>query len=180
VPERAPAEEADVSEPDPETTMVLSYLGAQRRHVLGILEGLDEDALRRSVQPSGWSCLGLVRHLAIDVEQFWFAGTVAAEPAVIERATTGPDDGWQVGPEVSGESVLELYREQCRRSDEIITGTSLDAAPAWWPEEMFGSWRMDDLREVVLHVLAETATHAGHLDVVREQMDGRQWMVLTD
>jgi hypothetical protein len=164
----------------PETAMLSSYLGAQRRHVLGILEGLDEEALRGPVQPSGWTCLGLVQHLTVDVERFWFAGAVAADQAVIDRALAGPDDGWQVGPEVPAEQVLEAYREQCRRSDEILTSTPLAAAPSWWPEELFGSWRMDDLREVALHVLVETATHAGHLDVVREAIDGRQWMVLTD
>ena len=37
---------------------------------------------------------------------------------------------------------------------------------------------MDNLREVVLHVITETATHAGHLDAVRELIDGRTWMVL--
>ncbi len=53
-----------------ESKTLLSYLGAQRDHVLGILEGLDEDVLRRPVLPSGWTCLGLVRHLALDVERF--------------------------------------------------------------------------------------------------------------
>jgi Protein of unknown function (DUF664) len=56
----------------------------------------------------------------------------------------------------------------------------LDNAPAWWPEDLFGSWRLNDLREILLHVIAETATHAGHLDAARELIDGRQWIVLTE
>ena len=56
--------------PGRESTTLLFYLSAQRKHVLGILEGLDEDALRRPVLPSGWTCLGLVQHLALDVERF--------------------------------------------------------------------------------------------------------------
>jgi hypothetical protein len=63
--------------PGGESAMLLSYLNVQRNHVLGILEGLDEEALRRPVLPSGWNCLGLVQHLALDVERFWFRGTVA-------------------------------------------------------------------------------------------------------
>jgi len=55
-----------------------------------------------------------------------------------------------------------------------------DAAPALWPEELFGDWRLDNLREVILHVLTETAVHAGHLDAVRELIDGRTWLVLTE
>jgi hypothetical protein len=40
--------------------------------------------------------------------------------------------------------------------------------------------RLDNLREILLHVIAETATHAGHLDAARELIDGRQWIVLTE
>ncbi len=52
-------------------------LDHQRAHVLGILEGLSEDDLRRPVLPSGWSCLALLRHLTLDVERFWFPGVIA-------------------------------------------------------------------------------------------------------
>jgi hypothetical protein len=44
---------------------------------------------------------------------------------------------------------------------------------------VFGGWRLDDVREIVLHVIAETSCHAGHLDAVRELIDSRQWIVLT-
>ena len=162
-----------------ETELLLAYLNAQRKHVLGILDGLDEEALRRPVLPSGWSCLGLVRHLALDVERFWFRGTVAGEQAVIDEVAQAPDDAWQVGPDVPVEAVLDLYREQTELANAVITTTRLDAAPAWWPEELFGGWRLDNLREVILHVLTETAVHAGHLDAARELIDGRTWLVLT-
>ena len=75
----------------PELTVLLGALNAQRRHVLGILEGLDEDALRRPVLPSGWSCLALVQHLALDDERFWFQGVVAADRAVIDQVTNAPE-----------------------------------------------------------------------------------------
>lgn len=171
-----------MSQPSPgvENETLLAYLDAQRRHVLGILEGLDEEALRRPVLPSGWSCVGLVRHLALDVERFWFRGAVAGEPAVVEAVADTPDDAWQVGPDVRVETVLDLYRQQTALANVIIGGTSLDAAPAWWPEELFGGWRLETVREVVLHVLTETAVHAGHLDAARELVDGRTWLVLTD
>jgi hypothetical protein len=48
-----------------ETELLLNFLNSQRNHVLGILEGLSEDQLRRPVLPSGWSCLGMVKHLAL-------------------------------------------------------------------------------------------------------------------
>ena len=160
-----------------EAGLLLDHLRAQRRHVLGILEGLDEEALRRPVLPSGWSCLALVRHLALDDERFWFRGVVAGEQQVRDEVAAASASAWVLRPDDTAESVFALYREEAVRTDAIISGTPLDVAPAWWPD-FFGEWRMDSLREVVLHVLTETATHAGHLDAVRELIDGRTWMIL--
>jgi hypothetical protein len=159
---------------------LLSCLNAQRAHVMGILEGLDEEALRRPVLPSGWNCLGLVRHLALDVERFWFRAVVAGEKSVVGDLDQDPDDAWQVGPEVPSDDVFNLYRQEVDFANTIITTTALDAEPAWWPVELFGDWRLNDLREVILHVITETACHAGHLDAARELLDGRRWLVLTD
>jgi len=161
-----------------ERAMLLSYLNAQRNHVLGILEGLSEEDLRRPALPSGWTCVGLVQHLALDVERFWFRAAIAGEQTVIdELAEAG--DAWQVGSDVPAVEVLDLYRREMDRANAIITATSLDTAPAWWPD-FFGNWRLHDLREVILHVITETACHAGHLDAVRELIDGRRWLVLTE
>ena len=160
-----------------EAELLLAHLRSQRRHVLGILEGLDEEALRRPVLPSGWSCLGLVRHLALDDERFWFRGVVAGEQAVKDEVAASTGSAWRIGPDESAEQVLALYREEAGRTDAIVADTPLDAAPAWWPD-FFGEFRMDSLREVLMHVITETATHAGHLDAVRELIDGRTWMVI--
>lgn len=164
--------------PDAEREGLLSSLNAQREHVLGILEGLDEDALRRPVLPSGWTCLGLIQHLALDIERFWFRGTVAGERSVIDGLAEALD-AWQVAPRVPAEDVFALYRQEIDLGNAIIAATPLDAAPAWWPPELFGDWRLHSLREIVLHVMTETACHTGHLDVVRELIDGRRWLILT-
>ena len=50
-----------------QATDLMGYLIGQRKHVLGILENLPEEAMRRPVLPSGWTCAGLVQHLALDV-----------------------------------------------------------------------------------------------------------------
>lgn len=159
-----------------ENEVFLSSLTAQRDHVLGILEGLPDEALRRSVLPSGWTCLGLVRHLAIDVERFWFRSIMAGqqvEPRESDAAV------WQVTPDEPAESVFALYRREIELADAIIAVTPLDTAPARWPDE-WPDWRFRDLRETILHVITETACHAGHLDAVRELIDGRTWLVLTE
>jgi hypothetical protein len=158
--------------------MLLSYLDGQRNHVLGILEGLSEEDLRRRVLASGWTSLGLVQHLALDVERFWFGAVVAGDQSVIATLDEG-GNAWQVGPDITGEQVFALYRQEIEHANNIITATSIDAAPAWWPT-FFGSFRLHTVREIILHVVTETACHAGHADVVRELIDGRRWMVLTE
>lgn len=81
--------------------------------------------------------------------------------------------------ETPAEVVLEAYREEAGLADAVIGAAELDAAPAWWPVEIFPGMPERDLRRTILHVVAETAAHAGHLDVVRELVDGHQWLVLT-
>ncbi|TYB56651.1 DinB family protein [Nonomuraea sp. PA05] len=160
-----------------EAETLLAFHNSQRQHVLGILKGLSEADLRRPVLPSGWSCLGLVRHLALDVERYWFRAVVAGDRALIDDLDrTG--DAWQIGAEESAESVLDGYRRQIEAADAVIAATPLDAAPAWWPDR-FADWRLHTLREVILHVITETACHAGHLDAARELLDGERWLVLT-
>ena len=161
-----------------ERTMLLGYLNAQRKHVLGILEGLSEEDLHRPVLPSGWTCVGLVQHLAVDVERFWFRAVIAGEQPLIDRLAD-QGDAWQVASNVRATDIFDLYRQEILRADAIIAATPLDAPPAWWPD-FFGTFRLHDVRAVILHVVTETACHAGHADVVRELIDGRKWMVLTE
>ncbi|MFG3135481.1 DUF664 domain-containing protein [Streptomyces sp. NPDC048211] len=164
--------------PGAEIRALLSSLDGQRRHVLGILEGLDDEALRLPVLPSGWSCLGLVRHLALDVERFWFRAVFAGDEAEI-AALDETGDAWQVPSGADAAEVLDLYRTQTRLADAVVTAATAGAPLAWWPHEQFGAPHLHTLRDVVLHVITETACHAGHLDAARELLDGRRWLVLT-
>ena len=52
-------------------------------------------------------------------------------------------------------------------------------APAWWPRELFGDWRLDTMRQIILQVMTETGCHAGHLDATHELIDGGPWFVQT-
>jgi hypothetical protein len=165
--------------PDPavsnEREALLSALNGQRDHVLGILEGLPAEALRRPVLPSGWTCLSMVQHLTLDVERFWFRAVVAGEQVDL---LTGAE-AWQVPPDTPAEVVLGAYRQEIELANAIIAATPPASPPAWWPEDQLGSSRMNDLREIILHVITETACHAGHLDAARELIDGRTWLILT-
>jgi hypothetical protein len=149
-------------------------LDSQREHVLGVLEGLSEDDLRRPALPSGWTPLGLVQHLTLEVEQFWFRGAVAGEPLTL----TSGDEAWQVRADVPAQAIIDQYRDEIARADEIIAATPVDAMPRWWPD-FFRNFPPRPLRSTILHVITETATHAGHLDAARELYNGDQWLVLT-
>jgi len=158
-----------------EKDLLIATLGGQRNHILGILEGLSEQDLRRPVLPSGWSSIELVHHLAVDVERFWFRAVLAGEQVELHSE----DGGWRVPDDMSASAVLDLYRDEVRRSNAVAERSTLEAGPAWWPIEIFPDLPVRDLRRVLLSVITETATHAGHLDAVRELIDGRTWLVLT-
>jgi Protein of unknown function (DUF664) len=163
-------------EPVDEKDLLLDTLRGQRDHVLGILEGLSQADLRRPVLPSGWSCLGLVHHLAVDVERFWFRAVLAGEQVELYSG----DGGWRMADDMSAEAVLDLYRDEARLCNAIVEQHDLGDGPGWWPEQLFPGLPVRDVRRLLLGVITETATHAGHLDAVRELLDGRTWLVLTD
>lgn len=152
-----------------EQAALLEWLDDQRQHVVTMVQGLPDEALRRPVLASGWTCLGLVRHLAVDVERFWVRGVIAGEPIDFDDST-----GWDTsaGP---AEAVFELYRSEIAAADAVLASADLDAPPARWPD-YFAGWRLRDVREIILHMITETAVHAGHLDAVRELIDGRTWL----
>ncbi|MFT4038114.1 MAG: DinB family protein [Thermomicrobiales bacterium] len=159
-----------------ELEALIAWLQHQRDHALGILDGLTETQLRQVALPSGWSCLEMMAHL-VALERFWFCAVVAGNPAAAEAPEGDPRD-WRVPEGMTAPEVFAAYRRQAAVTDAILRETSLDAAPAWWPVELFGEWRLASVRDVVLHTLTETAGHTGHLDAARELIDGRQWLVL--
>ncbi len=159
-----------------ERALLMEALAGARAGLLAILDGLCDEDLTRAVLPSGWTPVELVHHLTVDVERFWFRAIVAGEEIAF---TDDPRAGWAAPADLTPAQVLAGYRQECARADEVIAATSLDAAPASWPEEAFGSWRLADLRAVLVHVITETSRHAGQLDAVRELIDGHQWLVLT-
>ncbi len=162
---------------DAEITALMQCLQTQRSHVLGAVEGLSDEALWRPVLPSGWSCLGMVQHLTLSVERLWFRAVVAGDPVAIDQVGSQAD-AWQVDPGLPAADVLDRYRHEASLADAVIAVSTADADLAWWPFPE-GDWRLHSLRAVLLHVITETACHAGHLDAARELIDGQQWLVNT-
>ena len=158
----------------------IDYLDAERDHVLGILDGLSEDDLRRPVLPSGWSCLELVRHLTVDVERFWLRGVIAGDTEAADLFKTGATAHWYVPAGMSANEVFADYRRETARANTALAAVAdaehaLDREPALWPVEIWPNWRLPDLRNILLHVITELSCHAGHLDAAREMIDGKTW-----
>jgi hypothetical protein len=161
----------------PQRAVLLSRLTGQRKHVLAQLDGLTDEQLRRPVLPSGWSCLGLVRHLTLSDERYWFEVVVAGRR--LDFWPEGDNGDWRVGADESADGVVTAYREAIARADEIIAGRRFEDPPAqaeqWWDE---AGLSFPDLHSIVVHVLVDTSVHAGHLDAARELLDGHQHLVL--
>lgn len=152
-----------------DTRTLLPWLAAQQRRVRGILDGLDDQAMRQPVLPSGWSCAGMVQHLTVTT-RFWLVEVMAG------HHTDPPEhDDFHVSETHPASTLLDAYRHQARTATVLVRDLPLHTPPAWWPDDMFGDWRLDNLQEVLLHVLIETTCHAGHLDAARELIDGRTW-----
>ena len=144
------------------------FLRAQRASVLAIVDGLDDAALTSPVAlPSGWSPIGMIEHLGY-AERHWFQEvlTGSADPL------PWPDDDTPLRTTRPPAAVVEFYRTQCERSDAILAATPLSAAPRGRHPDPLGA-EITDVRRIVLHMIEETARHAGHLDAARELLDGR-------
>jgi hypothetical protein len=149
-------------------------LQASRVVLLSKLDGLSEYDRRRPMTPTGTNLLGLVKHLA--GLEFGYLGESFGRPA--QETMSWIEDGsvWQgadmwAKPDESSEYVIGLYRRACAHADRVIAELDLEA-PGWvahWPEDR----RETTLGVLLVRMVAETAQHAGHADVIRELIDGK-------
>ncbi|WP_439380327.1 DinB family protein [Amycolatopsis lexingtonensis] len=159
---------------DPLAADLRRYLQENRDHVLASLSGLSEYDVRRPMTPTATNLLGLVKHLTGG--EFGYLGDCVGRPApvtlpwVADGSIWDSADMWATA-EQSRAELVELYRTAWRHSDESIALLPLDAPAevAWWPRER----RRTTFGSLLVRVVAETAHHAGHADIVRELIDGR-------
>ena len=115
--------------------------------------------------PTGLSPLGVIAHLAA-TEVGWFAESFSGEPVDPMWETHG---SFRLTADDTVSSVLEEYEASCARSRRIVDAApSLDALSVE-EHEIFGHV---SLRWILVHMVEETARHAGHLDLMRETIDG--------
>lgn len=125
------------------------------------LDGLEEEAARRRLVPSDTTLLGLVKHAAM-VEATWFRYRFLGE-----RDPYPEEEGFELYDSDDVASVLALYRRECDNSRAAIRGASPDDPAA---RDLRGV--AYNLRYILIHMIEETARHAGHADILREQIDG--------
>jgi hypothetical protein len=145
-----------------------------RSGLLSRLEGLDEYGLRWPMTQTGTNLLGLVKHLTGN--ECMYLGDSFQRPAPV--ALPWVDDGsiWQgadmwATPDESSEYLIGLYRRACEHSDQTIADLHLDTPGSvpHWPEDR----RQTTLGVLLIRMVVETAQHAGHIDIMRELIDGR-------
>jgi len=145
-----------------ERDVLLHYLNKMRDAVVRTSEGLTDEQQRTAGVPSGTNLLGLIRHLTW-VEEHWFRRVFLGE----DRDT---DDSMYVPDGEPREEVVTAYREACARSDEIVRACADLSTMAKIANP--GEDQPVSLRRIVAHMIEETARHAGHADILREQIDG--------
>jgi uncharacterized damage-inducible protein DinB len=154
---------------DDQREVLLGYLAFYRSVLLDKLDGLDEETLRGSTLPSGWSPIELLNHLT-HVERRWlewgFEGAEVGDPWGDNR-----DGRWHVEPDVTLEHLISELHEQAARSDAVIRRH--DLSETGQPGERWDGDPPAQLGRILLHLLQEYARHVGHLDIVRELADGR-------
>ncbi|MFI2033051.1 DinB family protein [Streptomyces buecherae] len=155
-------------------TKIVPYTGGEKkslhasldRHrdaVLWKLDGLDDEALRRPMTPSGTTLLGLVKHLAT-VEYGWFCTAFGreTEPFWFDPST----EDMSVGPDEATADIVEFYGRARAAADSAIEELRLDALGISW------NGHTVSMRWVLIHMIEDTVRHAGHMDIVRELIDG--------
>jgi Protein of unknown function (DUF664) len=167
-PEPGPGERADL----------LQSLARQRHFLRYTTRGLTDEQAARQTTASDLCLGGLIKHVAL-TEQQWMRFIVDGPLAMNWDEADAGD--WMAGFKmVDGETLaglLETYAQVARRTEELVARLpDLDGAQPLPPAPWFEPGARWTARRVLLHVIAETAQHAGHADIIRESLDGAKSM----
>jgi uncharacterized damage-inducible protein DinB len=155
-----------------ERDLLLAYLAQQRDAFRFAVHGLSDEQARSKPSVSAMSLAGLIKHVA-SVEWFWLAVLVDGQP--MPSAEGGYEDTFAVGPDQTVAALLERYAGVAAETERIVRAIPDLGRPVpvpkdvpWFPKDV-EAW---SVRWVLLHVIEETARHAGHADIIREALDG--------
>ena len=157
-----------------EADLLLRYLKRESDLLASTLDGLGDYDVRRPMTPSGTNLLGIVKHVA--TVTLGYFGDCVGRPSGIELPWDTEEgyaemaDMW-AKVEESREELMELYQRAWAHAEESVRTLGLDAPATvpWWDQAR----RETTLGHLAVHMLAEVAHHAGHADILREEIDGR-------
>ncbi len=166
---------------DGELRLLLRFLQDHRDAVLRVVAELPEEAWQRPVVPSGWTVAGMLWHL-IGMEHHWrdvILGFQDELPQVDLPEGDDEDSEWDPNApfecDLPSSVIIGVYKAECQRSDEILAATPLSTFPPGlhlhYDQEYAA--QAASVRFIVLHIIEETAVHAGHLQIARELLAGR-------
>jgi hypothetical protein len=167
---------------------LLETLAAHRGFLRQTVQGLTDEQARQRTTVSELTLGGLIKHVS-NVEKGWAEFIVSGPDAVSGGADWS--EGGELTPEVleawgaqfrllpgeTLEGALAEYEEVARRTDELVaTLPDLDASQPLPEAPWFPKGGRRSARRVFMHIVAETAQHAGHADIIRESLDGQKTM----
>lgn len=161
MPEPQPSDPPRVA---PEREMLLAFLDYYRSVMIRKVEGIDHEGLRMSPVESGTCLGGLIQHLGY-VERQWFQAVWASRQVEFPWTEEDPDAEFRIDDSATAEGLIEFYRQECQVSREMVGDTRLT-------ETVMGRRGELSLRWIIVHMIEETARHAGHADLIREMIDG--------
>ena len=157
-----------------ERELLLAYIGQQRDGLRNAAYGLTDEQARRAPSASSLSIGGLIKHVA-DMERGWIDLVLQRDRGPQADQESEYEDNFRLGPDETLLEVLARYDEVAKETDAVVTGIADLGGPVpvpkgvpWFPDDV-EAW---SVRWVLLHLIEETARHAGHADIVRESIDG--------
>jgi uncharacterized protein DUF664 len=163
---------------------ILETLAVHRQFLRHTVQGLTDDQARQRTTVSELTLGGLIKHVA-ETEKGWadfiehgpesMGGDVdwsEPTPELIEQFSAG----FRLLPDETLEGVLAHYDEIARRTDELVATVDLDLSHPLPEAPWFPKGARRTARRAFLHIVAETAQHAGHADIIRESLDGQKTM----
>ena len=147
--------------------MLLGFLDLYRATIVRKAEGLSDERAKWSPVASGTSLFGIVSHLTY-AERFWFSQVVAGLDVELpwddDDPDADPDVDWRGAPGATLADVVRGYEEEGARSRAILEAADFEQLCDTGESHVSVRW-------VALHLLEEIARHAGHADIIREQLD---------
>jgi uncharacterized damage-inducible protein DinB len=157
---------------------LLESLAAHRSFLLHTVRGLTDDQARQRTTVSELTLGGLIKHVA-RTEQGWvdFILDGPASVAMTEDSYTRHADGFVLREDETLDGIVAEYQKVGQRTDDLVrTLPDLDAAQPLPEAPWFPPGAVRSARRVFIHIVAETAQHAGHADILREAIDGQKTM----